>query len=941
MKKILILASNPKGDLQLDREVRDLTDALERKFKQGEERGYEVVFKTAVRPNDLLDLLQEHKPRIVHFCGHGAGERGLLFQDDNGREQLVDTEALARSFEYFAKYIQCSVFNACTSHIQAEAVVKHIDYAIGMTEEVLDRAAYIFAVGFYQALADGESIERAYEFGCIAVQVQLKSLKGKTSRSPDASKNREFVAIDSQIRVNPEHLKPILHKKTTPSFVSRTNLRNDLESSTTANIPPDFVKAIAQEVERKEYKDGTRETWERFGQVLPSENLEPITKKEREQRKILLSKVKDFWIEGFLKPSLYADKAINLDLKKRPDALSKPFDGIEEFIELNESFEELQQTDIHNQIGLGKTLLILGEPGSGKTIALLELAQRLVERMENDLSQLIPVVFNLSSWVKKQQPIEKWLIEELKEKYQVPKQLSEAWIEQEKLILLLDGLDEVQEKYRNKCVRALNTFISNHNTTEMVVCSRVKDYEALSERLQLSSAICIKPMSPKKVYEFLDDAGDSLSGLKTLLKRDTELETFARTPLILNIMSVTYQKWSAEDLLQEFRSQGNRYQNLFDAYIQRMLARGEDSAIYPKEKVKRWLTLLAKRMVNESQTVFLIEKMQPTWLNNQSEIITYRIMNFLFGVLSFVLLLFVLLFVLNFVLTGTVSGSQESTNSDDEITGLVFFLVMTLIPGLIFGLSREITLFEQMSWSWQRAKSRLIRELAFGGLAGGLFGVITGVIVAWLDTDPEKPLFIGLVYGILCAVIVGLFTGLSSGLGGTEVEQRTVPNQGVKSSAKNFVIVVLGFTLLIFLFILGILVLSNGKVDHDTLGILLFFPTIFGFIGALRYGGTACIQHLNLRLMLHWKGRIPWNYARFLDYAAKRLLMKKIGGGYVFYHRMLLEHFAGIKQADITVNPVPIVQLSNPVQNYLTCNNCGRENPITNKFCNKCGTGLS
>ena len=67
---------------------------------------------------------------------------------------------------------------------------------------------------------------------------------------------------------------------------------------------------------------------------------------------------------------------------------------------------------------------------------------------------------------------------------------------------------------------------------------------------------------------------------------------------------------------------------------------------------------------------------------------------------------------------------------------------------------------------------------------------------------------------------------------------------------------------------------------------------IGGLIGGLMNGGATCIQHFNLRRILYRKGRIPWNCARFLDYASERLLMKKVGGGYIFYHRMLMEHFA-------------------------------------------------
>jgi len=43
---------------------------------------------------------------------------------------------------------------------------------------------------------------------------------------------------------------------------------------------------------------------------------------------------------------------------------------------------------------------------------------------------------------------------------------------------------------------------------------------------------------------------------------------------------------------------------------------------------------------------------------------------------------------------------------------------------------------------------------------------------------------------------------------------------------------------------------------------------------------------------------MPWNYASFLDYGTERLFLQKVGGGYMFIHRMLLEHFAqmGLEQ---------------------------------------------
>lgn len=57
-------------------------------------------------------------------------------------------------------------------------------------------------------------------------------------------------------------------------------------------------------------------------------------------------------------------------------------------------------------------------------------------------------------------------------------------------------------------------------------------------------------------------------------------------------------------------------------------------------------------------------------------------------------------------------------------------------------------------------------------------------------------------------------------------------------------------------------------------------------------GCKACIKHFALRLILYRNNYIPWNYARFLDYATERIFLQKVGGGYIFIHRMLMEHFA-------------------------------------------------
>ncbi|MEP0924362.1 NACHT domain-containing protein [Leptolyngbya sp. ST-U4] len=877
-QEILILASNPKRDLRLDREIDDLISAVERSQ-------FQPRVRVAVQPQQLPALFAD-PPYIVHFCGHGAGEQGLVLQDENGKEQLISTEALANLFKDFSNEIHCAVFNACDTNFQAESIVKYVNYVIGMSQPILDKAAYYFAIGFYQGLANGRTIEQAYTLGCVAIQIWTET----NSQSTQSRQYRHAEVVGQILQPKLlEHLKPVLWKKSTLSSLGslENNLDQELPSSSIpTHLPPGFFETVEQEIDRKEYKDQARVAYDTFGQ-FSAENAADLTKAEYTQRKILVSKVKQFWIEGFLKPSLYGINAIKLDLKARPDAIADLSQGIEALaVKLDGSYDELREMQTYKEMGQGRTLLILGAPGSGKTIALLQLTQRLLERSEQNLRLPMPVVFNLSSWARDRKAIVDWLIDELREKYQVPKLLSEPWINRQQLILLLDGLDEVNEEYRNDCVRALNKFMELFPQSEVAVCSRVRDYEALSERLQISSALCLQPLSPKQVYEFLDSVGGALAGLRALLKQDADLEQFAQTPLILNFMSAAYQGWSVERLMQELSSAPDRTQHLFDTYVDRRLDRGAASD-YPKHQVLTWLSWLAGRMVQEKQTVFLIEKMQPTWLRNRSEARAYRIRTFIVSGLSVGLI-----FWLSFELIFGLSFQLITELSVELIFGLIFGLSVGLISGLIVSLPKKILPLEKLSWSWQRAKYRFIREIFTGfsyGLSVGLISGLSFELIFGLDGRSYGLIF-GRDLGLIFGLSFGLIFGLGSGLGTFEIVQRVVPNQGIRTSRRNGNL--LG---LISGLVSGLSFgLISGLVSGLSFGLIsgLVSGLSFGLIFGLKYGGAACIQHFTLRQMLHHKGCIPWNYAKFLDFASDRLLMKKVGGGYVFFHRMLMEHLA-------------------------------------------------
>ena len=642
----------------------------------------------------------------------------------------------------------------------------------------------------------------------------------------------------------------------------------------------------------------------------------PLTQQEYRNRKVLLNKVNNFWIKDVLEKSLHSKVLIELGLEQRLDAVARPFRDVQEIPE--ESRQTLPSgtgiTQVFNYMGEGRTLLILGEPGAGKTTILLKLAQNLIAHTEEDLSLPIPVVFNLSSWASERQTIADWLVGELNSKYQVSQKLGKAWVEEQQLLLLLDGLDEVKAERREACVHALNQFILEHGHTEIVLCSRIRDYEGLSNRLKLQGAICIQPLTPEQINQYLESAGKQLEAVKTLLQEDTTLQELAKLPLTLSVMTLAYQGISVEEL-PKIGSAKERHQHLFNAYTERMFERKGVSQQYSKAQATRWLIWLAQRMVQESQTVFLIERMQPSWLQTNFQKWIYGICVGLTGGLVYGLIIGLipwLIYRQSFrPITELGNFFFNLSFLNIGLTYQLYFFAVGLAVGwtLISGkpnslvkkrvrgmekwppwVSDTIKPVETINWSWERAKqvqngiSSLLRAI-FVGLACRSLGVSF-----WLSFG----LYIGFV------LLIG---GLGSG---SKITTTTFPNQGIWQSAKNGIVLWILYTpigTLLNLIVFNGIALAYPPAATPT-GLFFIMGVLSGALWGLAGGGGVCIQHFILRFILYCNGYIPWNYARFLDYATERIFLQKVGGGYIFIHRLLLEHFAQMKLNQVSQSPI-------------------------------------
>ena len=256
--KILILEANRDEDLRLNDEMRDVQNVI-RQSQAREE--FEIAFEPSVKSTKLQQLMSDHKPNIVHFCGHGAGQDGLVFRDVN-----IDAGNLSHIFKSCQHYLQCVVLNSCYSEVQANEIVKYIPYVIGINKEIRDDAAIAFSIGFYQALGYGQSFKHAYKCGCKAIEI-LQISNGSIDRDAIAKEMRKLVPINDVLEANitPEYLKPVFKKKPLiPSDQSRKleDHYNDLIKAITRGWIIPFLGSDINLCDRSIQGNGELERWE-------------------------------------------------------------------------------------------------------------------------------------------------------------------------------------------------------------------------------------------------------------------------------------------------------------------------------------------------------------------------------------------------------------------------------------------------------------------------------------------------------------------------------------------------------------------------------------------------------------------------------------------------------------------------------------------------------
>ncbi len=512
--------------LDVEKEKEHMAEAIKHLLERGQ---VSLTWLDGSTWRDLQKAMRGSPWNVFHFIGHGdfdatVQEGQIALEDEQGKSHLLMANQLGRLLANHES-LKLVVLNSCEGARSSEtdllsstgAVIarRGIPAVVSMQDMITDRAALEFSRMFYDALAEGLAVDEAVTEARIAISMAMvDTMEWGTPVLHMRSVDGQLFDIDASGALFPENPVP--------------------SASTVVHAPVPLLSVPP----------------------VPSASSAP----EPSGLPILLRKVQKFWVEDVLDGSLGRSGLILLEVDTLPEMVDSPWGKMP--LDTRQPIASLCDQ-------LGGSFLILGVPGAGKTTVMLSLVREWVDRVARDPGLPVPVVFNLTSWADRRGALENWLTEELGTKYSIPRAAAQTWIEQNRLRVFLDGLDEVSAEHRAACVQAINKFTQS-SLTGVVVCCRFNEYIELPSRLALNGAVRLRSLTREQIAAHLDRAGSRVESLRHLLQMDSSLRVLAQTPFMLSMMIRTYEDLSPGALeKQGFTSLEQRKRELMNAYVER------------------------------------------------------------------------------------------------------------------------------------------------------------------------------------------------------------------------------------------------------------------------------------------------------------------------------------------------------------------------------------
>lgn len=509
-----------------------------------------------------------------------------------------------------------------------------------------------------------------------------------------------------------------------------------------------------------------------------------------------------------------------------PDMWAAGLDG------LAGSGEELP--DVLDRVPTGR-LVVLGEPGAGKTVLMMRLVLQLLKRRQ--VGDPVPVLFSLASWSPAGSDFSGWLAGQLARDYPFlaarviggrhPFTLADRLQVHGAILPILDGLDEIPEAARARTLASMTW----NSVRPLVVTCRTEEFAAIARaglRFPGAAVVQLQPLAADTVAGYLRDpvpgAGQTSpwDAVIARLRTPGPLGQTLSTPLMVGLARDIYGRQGGPDPaeLLELASRESAELRLLDGFTPAAFARRRALARPGAVRAERWLTYLAAYL----------------HAHHTRDLAWWELRR---AVPAFVAQL----------AGGFVAGLGVQAEADVQPRTI-----------RVRGLAGSI----------RRMPPRQLAIAAALGLGAGMIGEITGGLT-----------------GMAGGTTAGLVTGLALGLPriiGSPADPAANPASSIRRD--RLVALTAGLAGTALGGLLGIIATT------------LMRQTTLGFVGGAVLGlvtgvaGTAWGRFQAARAWLALTGRLPWRLVSFLAHAHAAGVLRQNGSVYQFRHALFQDHLA-------------------------------------------------
>lgn len=274
---------------------------------------------------------------------------------------------------------------------------------------------------------------------------------------------------------------------------------------------------------------------------------------------------------------------------------------------LDENIDEAAEQLAHDfrQLPGSQRLLLLGEPGAGKTFLAIALTVGLLRRWS--AGQRVPVFLSMSSWDPVIESLDAWMVREIASLYYGGrKHTPRTLLNLRHLLPVLDGLDELPEHVRRLAITRINHTLDGDRS--LVLTCRTAEYldeiAGGAPVLMRAAVVQVQPLGADDIAAHLSGTpawSDVVQQVK--LRPESPLAMALSTPLMLSLFTAVYSNCGPAELVENQRLDTRHA--IEDFLVDALL----DSA-YPTDashgpwwtrrwtakRARKWLTYLAEHL---------------------------------------------------------------------------------------------------------------------------------------------------------------------------------------------------------------------------------------------------------------------------------------------------------------------------------------------------------